>query len=201
VSTKTIGIALASIMALVLVVAGYFVFSKSGSEPETVASAATPAPVTNAPPAVEAAPAPAPVAAERAAAPIASTAAINPPPVPPVEAVTPAPVQPPPPANPAPAAVVATAPVVPTPAPAPAANSKPVAPAIATGTVHFELKDGWGMVYVDGQSKGTSPPLVNLKLPPGAHEIELRNPAMATVKRSVEVVAGKTVVFRHAFTK
>ncbi len=72
---------------------------------------------------------------------------------------------------------------------------------VQTGSVRFELKNGWASVFVDGEQKGTVPPVMTLKLPSGTHEIELRNPALSTVKRSVEVIAGKTVVVRHAFTK
>jgi hypothetical protein len=69
------------------------------------------------------------------------------------------------------------------------------------GRVRIELKGGWGNVFVDGQQHGVVPPVLVLKLAPGSHEIELRNPGLTTVKRQVEVVAGKTVVLRHSFSK
>lgn len=70
-----------------------------------------------------------------------------------------------------------------------------------TGMVRIELKGGWGTVFVDGQLKGVSPPVMVIKLAPGSHEIELRNPALPTVKRQVEVIAGKMVAVRHSFSK
>ncbi len=70
-----------------------------------------------------------------------------------------------------------------------------------TGSVRFELKNGWATVFVDGEQKGTVPPVMTIKLVAGAHEIEFKNPALSTVKRSVEVIPGKTVVVRHSFTK
>ncbi len=70
-----------------------------------------------------------------------------------------------------------------------------------TGSVRFELKNGWATVFVDGEQKGTVPPVMTIKLASGAHEIELRNPALSTVKRSVDVIPGKTIVVRHSFTK
>ena len=87
-------------------------------------------------------------------------------------------------------------------------NSSPAQPgsgatvaAATTGNVRFELKDGWGTVFVDGEQKGTVPPVMTVKLSPGSHEIELRNPVLPTVKRTVEVIPGKTVVVRHTFAK
>ena len=114
---------------------------------------------------------------------------------------------------------VPAAPVAePTPTPAPAvADPKPVdtapppppivatptpeAPAttpLATGTVTFAIKP-WGNIVVDGISKGASPPLKRLALPPGSHTIEIQNPAGSTVSRTIEVVSGKSVPVRHAF--
>ncbi len=113
---------------------------------------------------------------------------------------------------------VPAAPVAePTPTPAPAvADPKPVdtappppivatptpeAPAttpLATGTVTFAIKP-WGNIVVDGISKGASPPMKRLALPPGSHTIEIQNPAGPTVSRTIEVVSGKSVPVRHAF--
>ncbi len=75
------------------------------------------------------------------------------------------------------------------------------APTTTTGLVRFELKDGWGTVFVDGEQKGTAPPVLTVRLSAGDHEVELRNPALPTVKRSVTVIPGKTVMVRHVFTK
>lgn len=69
------------------------------------------------------------------------------------------------------------------------------------GRVRIELKGGWGTVFVDGQIKGIAPPVMVIKLAPGRHQIELRNPALAAVKREVEVIAGKTAVVKHSFSK
>lgn len=57
----------------------------------------------------------------------------------------------------------------------------------------------WANVTVDGQAKGTTPPLKQLKLAPGTHTIVLENPAGAPVTKTVEVVAGKSVLVRHSF--
>ena len=92
--------------------------------------------------------------------------------------------------------------------PAPAASSvmaavvapKP-APDPTTGLVRIELVGGWGTVVVDGQPRGTVPPVLAVRLPAGTHEVEIQNPAMPTVKRTVTISPGKTVVVRHAFGK
>ncbi|MEO7252856.1 MAG: protein kinase [Casimicrobium sp.] len=74
----------------------------------------------------------------------------------------------------------------------------PVSAPVATGTVTFAIKP-WGNIIVDGISKGASPPMKRLALPPGSHTIEIQNPAGATVSRTIEVVSGKSVPVRHAF--
>ena len=80
-------------------------------------------------------------------------------------------------------------------------SKQPVAPSGSVGTVRFELKNGWGTVFVDGENKGTAPPVIVVNLSGGIHQIELRNPALATVRRTVEVIPGKTIVVRHTFGK
>lgn len=116
-----------------------------------------------------------------------------------VEASTPAP------ALPGPATDAGTA-SVPQPAttPATAANSTSEAKVDASpapppsGKLDLRIKP-WGNVTVDGVARGVSPPLVQLKLPPGSHEVTVENPASAAVTRTVEVRAGETLVFRHSF--
>lgn len=83
----------------------------------------------------------------------------------------------------------------------PIAVTPPAAPAATTGSVRIELKGGWGTVFIDNEQKGTVPPVLVVKLPTGSHEIEIRNPAVPTVKRVVVVNAGKTTVLRHSFGK
>jgi non-specific serine/threonine protein kinase len=115
-----------------------------------------------------------------------------------------------------PAAAVPAAAQAPTDLPsASAAGNRPVSPAPlaaavtelaqppvpSTGFVRFELKDGWGTVFVDGEQKGVAPPVLVVKLSPGSHVIEIRNPALPTYRRNVEVIAGTTVPVRYKFGK
>jgi class 3 adenylate cyclase len=90
-------------------------------------------------------------------------------------------------------------------APATAASSaaavKPApakAEAAATGTVSLAVQP-WGEVFVNGRSRGVSPPLKNLKLAPGTYSVEVRNTKFAPLKQKVRVKAREEVTVRHVF--
>ena len=57
----------------------------------------------------------------------------------------------------------------------------------------------WAEVWVDGVKRGVSPPLTSVTLMPGAHQIELRNPAAGAHVRRVEVKAGQSMSITHRF--
>ena len=57
----------------------------------------------------------------------------------------------------------------------------------------------WGEVVVNGASRGVSPPLTRLTLPPGVHAVEIRNGAAPPLKARVEVRAGQTTPLQHRF--
>ena len=57
----------------------------------------------------------------------------------------------------------------------------------------------WGEVLVDGRSRGVSPPLRVLDVPPGAHTIEIRNSTFPAHVERVQVKAGEAVKIRHRF--
>lgn len=102
---------------------------------------------------------------------------------------------PPPPALPSPPEE--SAPVTPPP-PAPAPETpvapEPVKPAIVTFAV-----TPWGEVFVNNKSKGISPPLTRLELPPGRVRIEIRNTGAPPVIKEIDLVEGKTVRLKHKF--
>lgn len=92
--------------------------------------------------------------------------------------------------------------------PAPAEAAKPVAggasgkaavgaPAPA-GTVRLAVAP-WGEVFVDGVSRGVTPPLKQLTLAAGTHRIEIRNPAGSAWEHSIDVVAGEQITLSHRF--
>jgi hypothetical protein len=54
-------------------------------------------------------------------------------------------------------------------------------------------------VFVDGKSRGVSPPLRSIELPPGAHTVEVRNTTFPVHSQRVEVRSGEPVRIRHQF--
>lgn len=68
-----------------------------------------------------------------------------------------------------------------------------------TGTVVFDIRPA-GEVFVDGVSKGSSPPLKRLQLPAGRHEIEVRNAGYRPLVTELTVGAGEELVVEHSFT-
>ena len=57
----------------------------------------------------------------------------------------------------------------------------------------------WGEVVVDGRSRGVSPPLRVLELPPGPHTVEIRNSTFPAHVARVEVKPGEAVKIQHRF--
>jgi serine/threonine-protein kinase len=78
---------------------------------------------------------------------------------------------------------------------APAAAVKP---APLTGTVQLAVSP-WGLIEVDGQAAGTTPPLTSLTLNEGTHSITVRNEDFPPHTVTVRVQADKPVVVRHRF--
>ncbi|XVJ68757.1 MAG: protein kinase [Rhizobacter sp.] len=135
---------------------------------------------------------------------------------------TPAEVRPPPSpesavkSTPAPAATNPQAAVNPSPSPAPAVTRPrpeatprtdvPAAAAveikppaqIATGTVSLRVTP-WGNVRVNRSPVGSTPPLTQLNLPEGQHQIEISNADGAKVTKTVQVTKGEVVVIDHKF--
>jgi len=173
--------------------------SSSPAPAETMAEApavARPAPArpVTPPPAPE----PAPVlAAAPAEAPAVVTAPAADVPAPPVEAASAAA----PTVAPARAAAPRAAPAK----PAPAKDARPVrdtrvaaaAPA-ATGSVRIAVSP-WGNVEVNGAAVGITPPLNELTLPEGRHQVTIRNADFPPFVATVTVVPGQSVNLRHKF--
>ncbi|HKO88914.1 MAG TPA: serine/threonine-protein kinase [Burkholderiales bacterium] len=57
----------------------------------------------------------------------------------------------------------------------------------------------WGEVFVDGQSRGTTPPLSSISLAPGKHRIEIRNGNLTPYAVEINIGAGDTRRIKHKF--
>lgn len=57
----------------------------------------------------------------------------------------------------------------------------------------------WGEVFVDGRSRGVSPPMRTIEVSPGVHNIEIRNADLPPHVEKIEVRAGQEVRVRHRF--
>jgi serine/threonine-protein kinase len=57
----------------------------------------------------------------------------------------------------------------------------------------------WGEVFVDGRSRGVSPPLTEIKLAPGRHTIEIRNTTLDPHAETVDIKADETLKIKHKF--
>jgi class 3 adenylate cyclase len=78
-----------------------------------------------------------------------------------------------------------------------APQSAPAAPA-APSRIELAVNP-WGEVFVDGRSRGVSPPLRTLEISPGSHTIEIRNSTFPAHVEKVEVKPGDAVKIRHRF--
>jgi hypothetical protein len=57
----------------------------------------------------------------------------------------------------------------------------------------------WGEIFVDGVSRGVSPPLKSFTLPAGRHTIEVRNANLPPYRASVDLKGGQPYTVRHVF--
>jgi len=78
------------------------------------------------------------------------------------------------------------------------APAEPPAAAGTSGSITLAISP-WGEVFVNGKSRGVSPPLRSLELSPGPHTIEVRNTSFPNYVGKVEVRAGEVVLIRHRF--
>jgi serine/threonine-protein kinase len=77
-----------------------------------------------------------------------------------------------------------------------AAAARLVAP--PTGTVKIAISP-WGLVEVDGAASGAAPPITELTLSEGKHQIVVRNGDFAPYTASINVTAGQSVSLHYKF--
>jgi serine/threonine protein kinase len=67
-----------------------------------------------------------------------------------------------------------------------------------TGTLHLVVR-GWAEIVIDGKSRGRVPPINELELPAGRHELLLINPAVKPYRASIVITAGEMLEHRVLF--
>jgi eukaryotic-like serine/threonine-protein kinase len=80
---------------------------------------------------------------------------------------------------------------------APKSATSPASP-LPTGIVRIAVSP-WGEVEVDGRAAGTSPPLNELTLAEGKHQIVIRNTDFPALTTTVIVTAGQPYSLKHRF--
>ncbi len=59
----------------------------------------------------------------------------------------------------------------------------------------------WGEIYLDGRMQGVSPPLLELQVVAGTHEIKIRNTTFPTVTQVIKVKSGEKIKIKHKFAE
>jgi hypothetical protein len=68
------------------------------------------------------------------------------------------------------------------------------APAVVTLMVQ-----PWGEIYLDGRMQGVSPPLLELQVVAGKHEIKIRNTTFPAYSQVIHVKSGEKIKIKHTF--
>jgi class 3 adenylate cyclase len=71
-------------------------------------------------------------------------------------------------------------------------------PALPPATIVFAIQP-WGEIYVNGRSRGVTPPMKSLKLEPGKYKIEVRNTTFPAHAESLDLKARDEITVRHKF--
>lgn len=63
------------------------------------------------------------------------------------------------------------------------------------------LVQPWGEIYLDGRMQGISPPLMELQVVEGKHEIKIRNTTFPAVTKIIQVKPGEKIRIKHKFAE
>jgi class 3 adenylate cyclase len=74
----------------------------------------------------------------------------------------------------------------------------PSKPAVPPATLVFAITP-WGEIFVNGKSRGVTPPMKSIKLDPGKYKIEVRNTTFAVHSENLDLKARDEVTVRHKF--
>ena len=78
------------------------------------------------------------------------------------------------------------------------AMEPPAPPPVRPAVIHLEITPR-GQIWIDGELHGTTPPLTELELDPGAHVIEVRNKPSPPLRLELTLGSGDEMTIRHAF--
>lgn len=79
-----------------------------------------------------------------------------------------------------------------------ATKAEPPKAELPPGTVNLAINP-WGEVFINGRSRGVSPPMKNLKLAPGKYRIEIKNTTFPAYTENIEVKSREEITVRHKF--
>ncbi|HET7546311.1 MAG TPA: adenylate/guanylate cyclase domain-containing protein [Usitatibacter sp.] len=82
--------------------------------------------------------------------------------------------------------------------PRPEPKVEPAKPALPPATLVFAVQP-WGEIFVNGKSRGVTPPMKSLKLEPGKYKIEVRNTTFTPHVESLDLKARDEVTVRYKF--
>ena len=71
-------------------------------------------------------------------------------------------------------------------------------PALPPATLVFAIQP-WGEIYVNGKSRGVTPPMKSIKLDPGKYKIEVRNTTFPPHTENFDLKARDEITVRHKF--
>ena len=74
----------------------------------------------------------------------------------------------------------------------------PSKPAVPPATLVFAITP-WGEIFVNGKSRGVTPPMKSIKLDPGKHRIEVRNTTFPPHTENLDLKARDEITVRHKF--
>lgn len=72
------------------------------------------------------------------------------------------------------------------------------AEAAPPATLIFSVRP-WGEIFIDGRSRGVTPPMKSLKLPPGKYKLEVKNTTFPVHAETLELKARDEITVRHNF--
>jgi len=71
-------------------------------------------------------------------------------------------------------------------------------PTLPPATLVFAIQP-WGEIYVNGRSRGVTPPMKSIKLEPGKYKIEVRNTTFPAHTENLDLKARDEITVRHKF--